>query len=349
MYKMVPEATLVTTVGLRKTMPETLRDLPFHASWMQQLPAVDKLYRLYFLLYPLAVASLDLEEFDLVLSSSSGYAKGVMTGRDAIHVCYCHTPMRWVWNYESYASRESFGLAQRVLLPLLLDGLKRWDMGASRQPDHFVANSRSVAERIYKAYGRHTEIIYPPIEVDRFAPAESHDDYYLVLSRLIGYKRLDLAVEACTRLKRRLIVIGGGPDKRSLEAKAGPTVEFLGRLSDSEVNHYMSHCRALLFPGEEDFGMTPLEAAAAGRPTIAYGAGGALETIVEGESGIFFREQTTESLVDAILRFEARHWDSKKLRIHAEKFDVPTFQRRFLSFLNHIGITELSRTALANR
>jgi len=349
MYNMLPEATLVTTVGLRSTMPETLRDLPFQASWMQRLPAVDKLYRLYFLLYPLAVASLDLEEFDLVLSSSSGYAKGVRTNRDATHVCYCHTPMRWVWNYDSYAARESFGLAQRLLLPVLVNGLRRWDMGASRQPDHFVANSRSVAERIYKAYGRHTEIIYPPIEVNRFTPAENHDDYYLILSRLIGYKRLDLAVEACTRLNRRLIVIGSGPDKRSLEAVAGPTVQFMGRLSDSEVNHYMAHCRALLFPGEEDFGMTPLEAAAAGRPTIAYGAGGALETIVNGESGVFFPEQTPDSLMDAILRLEAKHWDSKKLRAHAEKFDVKTFQRRFLGFLSHIGIPEVSAQLFANR
>ncbi len=349
MYNMVPSATLVTTVGLRKSMPASLRDLPFQASWMQQLPAIDKLYRLYFLLYPVAVASLDLQEFDLVLSSSSGYAKGVRTNRDAIHVCYCHTPMRWVWNYNSYAARESFGLAQRTVLPLLVNGLKRWDMGASRQPDHFIANSKSVAERIYKAYGRHTEIIYPPIEVDRFTPATSHDDYYLVLSRLIGYKRLDLAVEACTRLNRRLIVIGGGPDRKSLEAAAGPSVQFMGRLSDSEVNHYMANCRALLFPGEEDFGMTPLEAAAAGRPTIGYGAGGALETIIDGESGVFFPEQTVESVMDAIRRFEAQEWDSKRLRAHAEKFDVQTFERRFLGFLNHIGIPELSGQALASR
>ena len=349
MYNMVPGATLVTTVGLRKSMPVSLRKVPFQASWMQQLPAIDKLYRLYFLLYPLAVASLELDDFDVVLSSSSGYAKGVRTSRDAVHVCYCHTPMRWVWNYDSYAARESFGVAQRVLLPLLVNGLKRWDMGASRQPDHFIANSRSVAERIHKAYGRHCEIIYPPIEVDRFTPVDNPDDYYLILSRLISYKRLDLAVAACTRLNRRLIVIGSGPDKRSLEAVAGPTVEFMGRLSDSEVNHYMAHCRALLFPGEEDFGMTPLEAASAGRPTIAFGAGGALETIVEGKSGVFFPEQTVESVMDAILRFEAQSWDSKKLRAHAEEFDVQTFQRRFLRFLDHIGVATTSGQMLANR
>ena len=349
MYNMVPSATLVTTVGVQKSMPASLRDLHFQASWMQRLPAIDKLYRLYFLLYPLAVASLQLEDFDLVLSSSSGYAKGVRTSRDAIHVCYCHTPMRWVWNYSTYASRESFGLAQRTVLPLLVNGLRRWDMGASRQPDHFIANSKSVAERIFKAYGRHTEIIYPPIEVDRFTPAANHDDYYLILSRLIGYKRLDLAVEACTRLNRRLIVIGSGPDRKSLEAVAGPSVQFMGRLSDAEVNHYMANCRALLFPGEEDFGMTPLEAAAAGRPTIAYGAGGALETIIEGESGVFFGDQTVQSVTDAILRFEAQDWDSKKLRLHAEKFDVQTFENKFLGFLSHIGIPELSSRMVASR
>ena len=316
-----------------------LKDVEVRTSWMQKLPKIERYYRLYFLLYPMAVGDLDLTDYDLVLSSSSGYAKGVRTGRDAVHVCYCHTPMRWVWNFDNYAQRESFGIGQRTLLPLLIRGLKLWDEGASRQPDHFVANSKVVAERIQRAYGRAAEVIHPPINTERFQLTyERADDYYVVLSRLVPYKRIDLAVQACTERNKNLIVIGDGPDRSNLEAMAGPSVKFVGRASDADVERYVAHARALLFPGEEDFGMAPLEVAAAGRPTIAYRAGGAVETIVEGRTGMFFDEQTAENLGDAIERFERQDWDAQLLRRHAEGFSVDVFQDRFRAFLRRIGV-----------
>ncbi len=216
--------------------------------------------------------------------------------------------------------------------------LRQWDMVASRQPDHFIANSKVVAERIQRVYGRTAEVIHPPIDVDRFYPADRIDDYYMVLSRMVAYKRLDLAVEACTRLNRRLIVVGTGPYRRHLESKAGPTVKFLGRVRDEEVTYLAAHCRALLFPGEEDFGMAPLEVAAAGRPTIAFRAGGATETIVDAATGLFFDERTPESLMDAIERFERLDWSPTEIRRHAEGFSVPIFRMRLLQFLSRIGV-----------
>jgi glycosyltransferase involved in cell wall biosynthesis len=245
--------------------------------------------------------------------------------------------MRWVWSFDNYARRESFGFGQRALLPMLIRGLRQWDDLASRQPDHFVANSKVVAERIRRAYGRSAEVIHPPIDVDRFHPVDEQDDYYVVLARLISYKRIDLAVRACTERRRKLVVIGDGPDRKSLEAMAGPSVTFLGRASDVQVEHVVSRCRALLFPGEEDFGMAPLEVAAAGRPTIAYRAGGALETTIENLTGLFFDQQTPEDLGDAIEHFERQDWSADLLRRHAEGFSVGVFQDRFRAFLRRIG------------
>ena len=289
--RMLPSASLYSTVAMPHLMPPGLAGRQIETSWMQHLPSMQRYYRLYFLLYPLAVRSLDLSRFDLVVSSSSGYAKRVRTNRNAIHVCYCHTPMRWAWSFANYSAQETQGAARRLLLPPMMRALRKWDERASHYPDHFVANSKTVAARIQRAYGRTAEVIHPPIDVNRFTPSTEQEDYYLVLARLISYKRIDIAIEACSRLGRRLLVIGDGPDRDRLKAKAGPTVQFLSRLSDAEVEHYAARCRALLFPGEEDFGMAPLELAAAGRPTIAYRAGGAAETIIDGITGIFFDRQ----------------------------------------------------------
>jgi glycosyltransferase involved in cell wall biosynthesis len=338
MYRMVPDASMFATVAFRKCLPAEIADVKIQTSWMQNLPAIETYYRFYFLLYPFAISDLDFSGYDLVLSSSSGYAKGVRTGRDAVHVCYCHTPMRWVWNFNTYAKRESFGIVQRTALPLLVRGLKFWDEGAARQPDHFVANSAVVAQRIRRAYGRTSEVIHPPIDTQRFRPGGDVEDYYVVLSRLTSYKRIDLAVRACTERNKKLLVIGDGPDRKSLEAMAGPTISFLGRASDRDVEYVVARCRALLFPGEEDFGMAPLEVAAAGRPTIAYRAGGALETIVENDTGVFFDQQTSESLGDAIDRFERLDWSSDALRRRAEEFSLDVFRDRFRSFLRRVGV-----------
>src|SRR6185436_5645066 len=306
-----PTAPIYTTVALPHRLPKELRGADIRTSAMQWLPGIEQRFRQYFMLYPLAVEHFDLSEYDLIFSSSSGYAKGVKRRSNAVHVCYCHTPMRWVWRYEDYAARENFGLAAKSLLPLSLWGLKEWDLRVARKPDYYIANSRIVADRIKQVYDREAVVIPPPIDVDRFHMSSQVDDYYLVLSRLVPYKRIDLAIEACKRLGRRLIIIGDGPDRERLQKLAGPKTEFLGRQPDGRVNHYASRCRALLFPGEEDFGMVPLEVNAAGRPVIAFRGGGANETVIEGRTGIFFKKPTCASLVEAIEKFESRSWDQQ--------------------------------------
>ena len=337
LYNMLPGADLFATVALESKMPPTLRDVRVHTSWMQRLPRMASYYRLYFPLYPFAVRSLDLSDYDLIVSSSSGYAKGVEVNANAIHVCYCHTPMRWVWSYDSYSSRERFQGGIKAVLPALIGGLRLWDEGAARQPDHFIANSHAVADRIMRAYGRYSEVIAPPIDIERFRVYAEQQDYYVVLARLVSYKRIDLAVSAFSRMKRKLIVIGTGPALEELKAKAGRTVQFVGRKSDNEVEAYVSQCQALIFPGEEDFGMAPVEVAAAGRPTIAFRAGGAVETVVDNVTGVFFDEQTTESLIEAVERFERQQWSSAAIRAHAEGYSREVFRHRFASFLRRVG------------
>ena len=337
MHDSFPTAPIYTTVALPHRLPKELRGADIRTSAMQRLPGMEQRFRQYFMLYPFAVEHFDLSEFDLIFSSSSGYAKGVRRRSDAIHVCYCHTPMRWVWRYEDYVARERFGAVTRSLLPLSLWGLKKWDLRAARQPNYYIANSRLVAHRIKQVYDRDAIVIPPPIDVDRFQTSSQIDDYYLVLSRLVPYKRIDLAIEACKRLGRRLVIIGDGPDRERLEKLAGPQTEFLGRQSDSRVNYYASRCRALLFPGEEDFGMVPLEVNAAGRPVIAFKGGGAVETVVENLTGVFFKQPTSASLEEAIEDFESRSWNQQALRRHAEKFDRRIFAFRVLQFLASVA------------
>ena len=337
LHNLVPQADVFATVALDKYVPASIPRQKLQTSWMQNLPRIEDLYRLYFPLYPLGIQSLDLSPYDLVISSSSGYGKGVRTRKDALHVCYCHTPMRWVWRYDDYVRREKMNVSKRFLLPMALKGLKAWDIDAARQPDQYVANSKYVAKRIRECYEREAVVIPPPIDASRFVIRPEQDDYYLVLARQVSYKRIDLAVSACNRLGKRLVVIGSGPENEKLRALAGPTVTMLGHVSDAEATRYAGECRALIFPGEEDFGMAPLELAAAGRPTIAFRAGGALETIVEDSTGIFFDRQDVGSLADALVRFETMSWNPQVLRTHALRFDVSQFRRKFYDLLSALG------------
>jgi len=337
MHDSFPSAPLYTTVALQHMLPGRLRAADIRTSALQRLPAMERRFRHYFMLYPFAVEHFDLSEYDLIFSSSSGYAKGVRRKRNTIHVCYCHTPMRWVWRYEDYVSREKFGRGIKSLLPMFLWGLKKWDLRASQQPNYYIANSQLVAERIRKIYKREAFVIPPPIEVNRFHMSSDIDDYYLVLSRLMPYKRIDLAIEACKRMNRRLVIIGDGPDRARLEKLADDRIEFLGRQPDKIVNYYAARCRALLFPGEEDFGMAPLEANAAGRPVIAYRGGGAVETVVDGKTGLFFDHPDSRALCKAIEQFEAMVWSQILLRRHAEKFDRNVFAFRVLQFLGSVA------------
>jgi glycosyltransferase involved in cell wall biosynthesis len=336
-HRTLPEAELYTTMEVPERISPYLRHLKAKTTWMQVLPAKGKLYRHYFLLYPLAIESAHLEQYDLIVSSCCGYAKGVKRGKDSVHVCYCHNPMRWVWRFQEYVAREKFNGFTTRLLELMVQDLKHWEMRAALRPDYFIANSHIVANRLKNAFGIEATVIEPPIDTSRFCVSRQTGDNYLILSRLNAYKRIDLAIEACTRTKRRLLVIGDGPDRGRLEAMAGPTVKFLGRQPDDAVNRYASTCRALIFPGEEDFGMAPLEVNAAGRPVVAYGAGGATETVIEGLNGVLFREQSTDSLIEALEKLEGGEWDPAAIRRHAQRYDIHVFQERLLDFLYRVS------------
>ncbi len=337
LHRALPDADLATTLLVTERLTDYLKRTEIRTTWMQLLPAKAQLFRWYFLLYPLAIETVDLEKYDLVVTSCFGYAKGLKRREGALHICYCHSPMRWIWRTSDYFAREEFGFWKRHLLALALIPLKAWEIRAAQRPDFYIANSSEVARRLRDAFGIEATVICPPIDTRRFTISASVDDYYLVLSRLVPYKRIDLAVEACSRSGRRLKVIGGGPDFKRLKSHAGPTVEFLGRQSDQTVAQLVSHCRALIFPGEEDFGLAPLEANAAGRPVVAFKGGGALETIVPGLNGIFFDEPTVESLISSLDEFETMRWQPVEIRAHSERFDSRIFQERFRAFIKSVA------------
>ncbi len=334
-HEIFPDAPLYTSIYDPQRVDSTFRTMDIRTSFMQKLPLVTKHHQPYLPLYPFAMERLDLRGYDLVLSSSSAFGKGVITRPNTLHICYCHTPMRWCWNYEEYVEREHLGKVARGVLPFLMTGLRIWDQASAQRVDYFIANSPVVAERIQKYYQRDAAYIPPPVEASRFPfdPTVQPEDYFLVVGRLIPYKRIDLAIEACNRLQLPLVIIGSGRDEARLKQLAGPTIRFLGRLPDDEVIHYYTHCRAFLFPGEEDFGITPLEAQACGRPVIAYGAGGALASVLDGVTGVFFREQTVESLMEVLASFDQRRFDSTSIRNHALEFDMPRFRRRIVQFI----------------
>jgi glycosyltransferase involved in cell wall biosynthesis len=336
LHSMYPSAPIYTTILDRQSLWPGLRDADIRTSWAQWLPGVDRHFKAYFPLYPSAVESFDLREYDLVISSSSAYAKGAITRADACHICYCHNPMRFAWDYERYVGREELGRATRMVLPALIRRVRAWDLRTARRPDLYVANSTVVAERIRRHYGRDCEIVFPPVGTGRYAPGRSEEEFFLIVSRLASYKRIDLAVKAFTRLGKLLIVIGDGPDRPALERIAGPTVQFRGRLPDDEVADHYARCRGFVLPGEEDFGITPLEANASGKPVVAFGAGGALDTVREGVSGVLFHEQTVEALGNAIQRCEQMRWDEETLCKHAAAFSEEVFRRRFAEVVDRV-------------
>lgn len=335
-----PDADLFTLLHVPGSVSPVIEARRIVTSFIQRMPDARRRYRHYLPLFPAAIRGLDLSGHDLVLSSSHAVAKGARVPSGALHVCYCFTPMRYVWDlYDEYFGPRA-GLATRLLMPPVAAALRRWDRRTAAGVRHFVAISRFVADRIRRAYGRQADVIYPPVDVSRFRVEESAGDFYLAVSALTPYKRVDLAVEAANRLGRRLVIVGTGPEEARLRALAGPTVELLGWRDDAETAELYARCRALLFPAIEDFGITPLEAMAAGRPVIALGQGGALETVVppgggEPATGLFFERQTAESLAATIRLFESGsvRFEPKVLRRRAEAFDRPLFAERMERYL----------------
>ena len=332
LHDLFPEAPVYTSIYDPAAMPNVYRTWDIRPSWMQRLPAWRRLFRAYVLLYPLAFESFDLSAYDLLISSSSAFAKGVIPQPDAIHVCYCHTPMRFAWRTPDYLAREGFGAARRAALTLPLTLLRVWDVVSTQRVDAFIANSHAVARRIRRYYRREAVVIPPPVDLPPFCDTPP-GAYFLAGGRLIPYKRLDLAVQAFTQLGLPLKIFGDGRDRPRLQAMAGPNITFLGRVSEAERRALFSGCRAFVFPGEEDFGIAPLEAMAAGRPVIAYAAGGALETVIEGITGRFFREHTVEALMDAVAAMLTERYDPHAVRRHAERFGKEAFLARMRSFV----------------
>lgn len=345
--KLLPQADIMSTVAIEDRLPPNIKARHVKTTWMRHLPALERLYRHYFLLYPLAVRSLDLSAYDIVVSSCVGFAKGVVRAPRAVHVCYCHTPPRWVWRFDDYTARENFNPATALLLRSLLVGVRQIDIHSAEQPDYYIANSNTVAKRIKQFYGRNAVVIHPPVDTSRFHVSEGVDDYFLIVSRLLAYKRIDIAIEACNRTRRRLLIVGDGPDRERLESIAGSTVKFLGHQPDEDVHRLLSRCEAVLFPGEEDFGMVPVEANASGRPVIALAAGGALETVIDGETGVLYKESTVESLVSAINRFRGHSWQGRALRSYSKRFDIAVFRKAFLDVLQDVADLKIAERAAA--
>lgn len=322
-----PDAPVYTLVYRKKTMSEIFPNV--RTSYIQKFPFADRLYSKYLPFFPKAIEAFDLSEYDLVISSSTCCAKGVLTRSDAVHVCYCATPMRYAWDfYFEYKNHASPWM--RWLIPHYMHHIRLWDALSSNRVDAFLANSKNVKRRIMKHYRRDSQVVYPFADTDFFTPAKSpSQDYYLAASRLVNYKRIDLAIEACNRLNKKLVVVGTGAEEKALKRLAGSNVLFTGRCSNEQLREYYRNCKAFLFPGEEDFGITPVEAQACGRPVIAFGKGGALETVIDGKTGVFFEEQTVDSLCDAMLRLEELSFSAEEIRSNALGFSKEQFDSSF--------------------
>ena len=347
--ELFPDAHLYTLLHNKGSLSDIIEDMDIRTSFIQKLPFIRKKYRHLLPIFPTAIERFDLRGYDLVLSSSHCVAKGVITGADTLHICYCFTPMRYIWDlYNLYFSKERAGIITRVATSLVLNYLRKWDVASSKRVNKYVAISRYIAERIKKNYGRDSDLIYPPVDCSYFKPGFTNEGFYLMVSPLAPNKRVDLAVEAFNTIGLPLIVIGSGQEEKKLGGMAGKNIKLMGWQSDEVVREHYVNCKALIFPGVEDFGIVPLEAQACGKPVIAFGEGGALETIIpldkeagkrdeqlNNATGLFFYEQTAESLAQAVVRFEdvQGQFNEQAIRKNAESFDRVMFKDEFKKYI----------------
>lgn len=341
LVKQYPDSPIYTSIFAPDMMPSHYQDWDIRTLWIDHLPAIHNHHQPYLPFYPIAWDRLDLSEYDVILSNKSGFCHGLRFDKTSVHICYCLAPTRYVWQLEHYIAREGFGKIIELALRPMIALMRHWDYAAAQRVSHFIAISTEIQERIQTYYNRDSTIIFPPVDTSRFqpVPASEVEDYFLVVSRLIPYKRIDLAVQVATELGLPLKVGGKGRDIDRLKAMAGETVEFLGYVPDDELPVLMAKCKAFLFPGLEDFGITPVQAQSAGRPVIAYKGGGALDTVLAGVTGEHFDEMTVESLKTVMQTFDANRYNPTIIREHALKFDSKIFIAQINAFIEQAWST----------
>jgi len=335
--ELYPDATLVTLLHNKGALSPTIEKMNIKTTFIDRLPLKGKKYRNYLPFFPSAIESIDFSEFDLIISSSHCVAKGAKPRKDGLHICYCHTPMRYVWEmYDDYFGKDKAGFLTRTAMSLIAPLLRKWDVKTSGRVNYYTANSYYVAGRIKEYYNREADVIHPPVDTSLFQISEKNKDYFLIVSALVPYKKVEIAIEAFNKIGKKLIVVGTGPEIKKLKLIAKDNIEFLGWRDNSELAVLYADCRALIFPGVEDFGIVPLEAMACGKPVIAFGKGGALETVIgdgKNATGIFFYEQTVDSLVKSINDFEKKCFDPGKIREHALEFDRGLFKEKIKKYI----------------
>ncbi len=332
-----PDADIYTLVHIKGSVSPVIEGHKIFTSFIQKLPAVKKKYRYYLSLMPKAIEQFNLNNYDLVVSSSHCVAKGVKVKRDSLHICYCHTPMRYIWDmYDQYFGKKKSNILVRIVMSVFVSYLRKWDILTVSRVDYFIANSKNVGKRIEHHYHRESAVIYPPVDVAKFNNDRIAEDFYLIVSAFAPYKRIDLAIEAFNVLGYSLKIIGVGQEEKRLKKIAKSNIEFLGWKSDEELEDYYCRSKALIFPGEEDFGIVPVEAMAAGRPVIAYAKGGVLETVINEKTGIFFHPQTALGLIEGIRKFIEieKGFDSKSICRCAQKFGRERFKKEIKEFID---------------
>lgn len=336
LVRMLPGSDVFSSFADHETAARLGRRL---RTWpLQRVFGPTKRYRAFLPFYPLWFGNLDLRDYDLVISSSSAFAKAVRTRPDAMHVSYIHTPMRYAWDLDGYLAGSSLSVASKIAARTLRPLLRRWDRATARRPDVLIANSNSIRERIRTLWGRDAHVIHPPVQMDDISVSTVDDGYLLVVARLLAYRRIDLIVDAATRADRELVVAGDGPEAARLRGRAGPSVRFVGRVDRSSIVDLYRRCHAYVVPGEEDFGMAPVEAMAAGKPVVAFRAGGALETVVERTTGVLFDEPTPAALAAALSECDAIAFDANAIRRQAERFAPDVFRQRFVELLRALNV-----------
>lgn len=335
--ELFPRAPIYTLVYDEKNILGAFKDRMIRTSFLQRIPLARSRHRLFPLLMPLAIEEFDLSKYDLVISTSNSYAKGI--NATSMHICYCHTPMRYAWDdCHKYLREFGYPSVLKKVVPFAMNYIRLWDRISAERVNYYIANSQCVADRIKKYYRKDSTIIYPPVDISHFQICGTIEDYFLIVSRLLPYKRFDIAIQAFKKLRMPLKIIGEGPDEKRLKkmARGAANIEFLGRLPDNKVEEHFSKCQAFIFPSEEDFGIVQVEAMASGRPVISYRAGGALEIVEEGKTGLFFDEQTSESLEQALANFKSKNFDPRVIRESVKRFNKDIFKEKFKEYVEGI-------------